>query len=75
MVTINWDEYKEFKKYTHREDNFLILLDFIKSYYNMSSAFDIFDVLQNDETAQLMLAKRKIKDAEGLEKYLFKKHI
>ena len=72
MVTINWAEYKEFKKYTNKNDNFEILLDFIKSYYNMSSPQDIYEVLCADETAQLMLAKRKIEDAEGLEKYLFK---
>jgi hypothetical protein len=72
LIKINWAEYKEYKRYTHRDDNFAILLDFMKSYYNMSSPMDIYDVLHNDETAQLMLEKRKITDAEGLENFLFK---
>jgi hypothetical protein len=72
LIKINWAEYKEYKRYTHRDDNFAILLDFMKSYYNMSSPMDIYDVLRNDETAQLMLEKRKITDAEGLENFLFK---
>jgi len=72
LITINWDEYKEYKKYTHREDNFAILLDFMKSYYNMSSPMDIYDVLSHDGTAQMMLNKRSITDAEGLENFLFK---
>ena len=72
MIAINWAEYKEYKKYTHRDDNFAILLDFMKSYYNMTSPFDIYEVLHNDETAQMMLDKRHITDAEGLENFLFK---
>ena len=38
----------------------------------MVNPVDIFDILQNDETAQLMLAKRKIQEAEDLENFLFK---
>ena len=72
MITINWAEFKEYKKYTHRNDNFEILLDFMKSYYNMSSPIDIYDVLKEDATAQMMLDKRNIIDAEGLENFLFK---
>jgi hypothetical protein len=71
-MTINWGEFKEYKKYTHSNDNFSILLDFMRSYYNMNSPIDIFDVLCEDDTAQLMLEKRNIVDAEGLEKFLFK---
>ena len=72
MITINWAEFKEYKKYTSRDDNFEILLDFMKSYYNMISPMDIYDVLAHDATAQLMLDKRNITDAEGLENFLFK---
>ena len=72
MAKINWDEYKEYKRYSAKDDNFVILLDFIKSYYNISNPFDIFEILRADETAKMMLDKRKIKDAEGLEHFIFK---
>jgi hypothetical protein len=75
MVTINWDQYKEYK--TTREnpqgyDNFMLLLEFIRSFYNMHSVYDIFDILSNDELATMMLEKRSISEAEQLEAYLFK---
>ena len=35
MLKINWDEFKEYKQTRHKKvDNFITLLDFIKSYYN-----------------------------------------
>jgi len=72
LLKINWDEFKEYKQTRHKKaDNFLTLLDFIKSYYHMKSPMDIYDILRYDELAVLMLEKREIKDAEGLEKYLF----
>ncbi len=73
MLNINWDEYKEYKKHTHKEeDNFIILLNFMKSYYNMASPTDMYDTLVDDELAKMMLDKRDITDAEGLESFLFK---
>lgn len=72
MADINWAEYKEYKKYTVKKDNFEILLDFIKSYYNMSNPFDIFAMLHDDETAKMMLDKREITDAEKLENFMYK---
>jgi hypothetical protein len=72
MIKINWDEYKEFKKYSNKDDKFVILLDFIKSYYNMHNPSDIYDVLISDELASMMLQKRDIVDAEALENYIFK---
>ena len=72
MVRIDWDEYKEFKKYSTRDDNFEILLEFIKSYYNMFSTSEVYATLHADDIAQMMLDKRNICDAEGLEKFFFK---
>lgn len=72
MADINWAEYKEYKKYTTKKDNFAILLDFIKSYYNITNPFDIFEMLGEDETAKMMLEKRDITDAEKLENYMYK---
>jgi len=72
LAQINWDEYKEHKQYSVRNDNFEILLEFMKSYYNMTNPSDIFDMLREDEIAVMMLEKRNIKDAEDLENFLFK---
>ena len=73
MVNIDWKEFKEYRAHSQKkEDNFSILLDFLKSYYNMFSIIEIYDTLKYDETAKMMLDKRDIIDAEGLEKYLFK---
>ncbi len=71
-MEINWAEFKEFKQYSVRKDNFETLLDFMKSYYNMVSPMDMYDVFSEDATAQMMLKKRNITDAEGIENYLFK---
>ncbi len=72
MIKINWDEYKEHKQYSVRDDNFEILLEFMKSFYNMSNPMDIYEVFVEDDIASMMLEKRAIKDAEDLENYLFK---
>ncbi len=73
MIRINWDEFKEFKRYRNKKgDNFEALLEFMKSYYNIISPMEMYEVLSYDELAQMMLNKREITDAEGLENYLFK---
>jgi len=72
MIQINWDEYKEYKRSSHKEENFEILLDFIKSYYNMTNPSDIYASLVNDTLAQMMLEKHDISDDEALENYLFR---
>lgn len=71
MITIDWHEYKEFKQFSHKNDNFEIVIDFLISYYNMTSPREMYEVLANDDTAVLMLQKRKIKDAVMMESYLF----
>lgn len=74
MVNIDWQEFKEFRlNGVKKDDNFVVLLDFLKSYYKMFSVKDIYETLKNDDTAKLMLNKRDIVDAVGLENYLFKK--
>ncbi len=71
MININWAEFKEYKQHSVKDDNFEILLDFIKSYYNMSNPTDVYDTLREDGTGRLMLEKRDITDAEGLENFMF----
>jgi hypothetical protein len=72
LVNIDWDEYKEFKLYSVRDDNFEILLDFLKSYYNLTNAYDLFETLIEDDIAQMMLKKRSIADAASLERFMRK---
>ena len=73
VFKVNWDEFKEFKQNNQKiDDNFIVLLDFIKSYYRILNLADIFDMLKEDEVAVMMLEKRNITDAEDLENYLYK---
>ena len=73
MISIDWKEFKEFRAHSiKKDDNFVTLLDFLKSYYNMFSAIEMYETLKYDDTAKMMLDKRDITDAEGLESYLFK---
>ena len=72
VKNIDWGEFKAFRAgSTKEQDNFMTLLDFLKSYYNMFSVDDIYETLKNDETSKMMLEKRDITDAKGIEKYLF----
>lgn len=72
---IDWSEFKAFRATsTKDQDNFMAMLDFLKSYYKMFSVLDIYNTLKNDETSNMMLEKRNITDAEGIERYLFKTH-
>jgi len=57
MVNINWDEFKIYKKQNNKDDNFVILLDFIKSYYNMTSLRDIYETIATDATGKMMFSK------------------
>ena len=71
-MIIDWDAFKEHKQHSVRNDNFEITLEFLKSYYNMTNPHDIYDALKEDDIGQMMLAKRNITDAEGLENILYK---
>jgi len=72
VKNIDWGEFKAFRATSTKEqDNFMTLIDFLKSYYNMFSIEDIYETLKNDETSNMMLEKRNITDAEGIENILF----
>ena len=73
MIQINWDEYKEYKRSSNKQENFEILLDFLKSYYNMTNPASMYESLVNDSLAKMMLEKHNINDDEDLENYLFRK--
>jgi len=73
-IEICWEEFKEYKQGIKiRKDNFRLLLDFIRSYYNMSNTFDIYNMLKNDDLANMMLQKRDIKEPMDLEIYLYQR--
>ena len=73
MTIINWDEFKVFKKHSHKQGgNFEILLDFLKSYYNMTNPAEMYETMINDDIAPMMLEKRDINSNTDLEKHLFK---
>jgi len=72
LIKINWEEYKEFRKYSNKEDRLQLAIDFMKSYYNIISPIDIYEILTNDDIGQMLLDKREITDAEGLETFMFK---
>jgi hypothetical protein len=72
MIKIDWDEFKGYKKEhlnVKNRDNFTLLYDFIKSYYNYSNYYDIYDMMHYDELSAMMLHKRQINSVEDLERY------
>ena len=71
MVIINWDEYKDYKQYCKQEDKLKMVIGFIKSYYNIISTADMFEILFEDELGKMLLNKREIIDAVGLETFMF----
>jgi hypothetical protein len=76
MSKIDWDEYKKFKYERNNPDeldNFETLLEFLRSFYNKTSSFEVFDILNEDELGKMMLDKREMSRPEDLEKYLYKR--
>jgi len=72
LVRIDWDEYKEYKKMSVRENKLEIVLEFLKSYYNMTNPSDIYETLKADDIGQMMFEKYKIRNDIDLENILFK---
>lgn len=71
MAAFDWDEYKEFKRFSNKEDKLQIAIDFMRSYYNMNGPVEIYEMLAEDDIGRMMLDKRDITDAEGLENFMF----
>ncbi len=72
VITIDWDEFKLYKQdqiAISKKDNFLLLKEFLKGYYNVSCYFDMYNMMHNDELSAMMLKKRNINSAETLERY------
>ncbi len=71
MASLDWDEYKEYKQYCVQEDKLRMVIGFIKSYYNVNSPSDMYEILHQDDIGNMMMKKRAINDAEGLEYFIF----
>ena len=72
MALIDWNEYKEFKSSSVREDKLARLVDFLKSYYNATSAREMFEMMQGDDIAEMLLERKDITSVEALEDFVFK---
>ena len=72
LINIDWDEYKEHKKTTVRENKLEIVLEFLKSYYNMTNPSDIYETLKADDIGQMLLERYDITSDVSLEDTLFK---
>ena len=72
MIRIDWDEYKEHKKTSVRTHKLELMLEFLKSYYNMNNPSDIYKTLKADDIGEMLLEKYNVKNDIDLEDILFK---
>jgi len=72
LISIDWDEYREHRKMSVRENKLEIVLEFLKSYYNMMNPSDMYETLKADDIGQMMLEKHNVKSDIDLENILFK---
>lgn len=70
MAQIDWDEYKEFKQHSIKEDKLAILTDFLKSYYNINNAGEMYNMIKNDDVGIMLLERKDIDNAESLESFI-----
>ena len=71
MLTFNWDEYKEFRQHTSQTDKLKIAIDFMKSYYNITSPDEMYKMLQADDVGEMILNKREITSSDELENFMY----
>ena len=72
LIRIDWDEYKEHKKMTVRENKLEIVLEFLKSYYNMTNPSDVYETMKADDIGGMLLERYEINSDVDLEDILFK---
>ncbi len=73
MATIDWDEFKEYKQGyqgPQGHDNFRMLISFMRSFYNVYDAHQMYDLFMEDTVGVMMLKKRGIASADALERFL-----
>jgi len=72
LISIDWDEYREHRKTSVRDNKLEIVLEFLKSYYNMMNPSDMYETLKADDIGLMMLEKYNISSDIDLENILFK---
>lgn len=75
MKQINWEQFKQYKKERPNPsgiDNFQLLIEFVRSYYNIVHMDDLFDMMEEDDLSRQMLKKRDIISSVALEEYLYR---
>jgi len=71
-MSIDWNAFKEFKAQSYDEsDNFTMLIKFLKSFYNVHSAYALYDMMKDDGLSVAMMQKRNIDSADALERYIY----
>jgi hypothetical protein len=48
------------------------MLEYLKSWYNMTSPIEMYETMVRDEIGKMMLEKRDINSSSALEKLLYK---
>ena len=71
MITFNWDEYKQFREHSYETDKLKIAIDFMRSFYNASSAQEMFEMLKRDDVGEMMLEKRDINSPSAFEQFMY----
>ena len=71
MIEFSWKEYKEFKEHSSQTDKLKIAIDFMRSYYSISSSQEMFNILKADDIGIMMLDKRNINSSESLENFMY----
>jgi len=72
-VTIEWSEFKEFRKDREKSkscDKLTLLVEFIINFYNIHSIERIYEILKKDSLSLLMMKKRKVFNVEDLERHI-----
>lgn len=75
MKQINWEQFKHYKQERPNPtgmDNFQLLIEFIRGYYNIVHIDDLFDMINEDDLSRQMLNKREITSSILLEEYLYR---
>lgn len=77
MITIDWKEFKLYKKESTAEglDNLEYLIRFVRSFYNLRNSGDMYDTFCLDTLATQLMQKHEIDSSAKLELYLINKKI
>ena len=77
MITIDWKEFKLYKKESIAEglDNLEYLIRFVRSFYNLRASGEIYETFTFDSLATQLMQKQNINSSAEFEKYMINKKI